>query len=555
MKSFCASAASTLLLLSNVASAGPANPTATIDSGAIIGKTTSFPSSSTVVNQFFGVPFAAPPKRFTGPQEPEPWVQPLETNQKLPACLQQFNYPEAGRNLTMEFFNHPEDPPKESEDCLYLNIYAPAGPAPEKGRTVLFWIYGGGLFLGYASYPDYDGSHFAAYEDVVVVAANYRTNIFGFPNSPDIATEDQNLGFLDQRFALDWVQRNIHAFGGDPNKVTIFGESAGAFSIDALLTSFPKNSTPPFRAAILQSGQLSYRSSPAPGKPYPNSKPSWEALVKGLNCTGNEFECVEKAPATTIKDIIEHQANNFWPVYDNITLVTKMAKRRLDGNIARVPILSGTDADEGRVLEFGVTNLTSYLENLLGPNIDPELSAAIKETYPVGGSQYPTEYDAVAAIETDISFHCAAALVANDTASIGIPSWRYLFNATFPNAQYNGLVSGAFHSSEVGIVFSTYSSVNMTAQEYFLSNYMRGTWARFAKDPEVGPGWNAVGTGGAFLGGAPDLDVGVISETGLTVARQSDVDQKCAIWAGVLKQDLWSWGEEFEDNWRVIESD
>jgi carboxylesterase type B len=115
----------------------------------------------------------------------------------------------------------------------------------------MVWIYGGGLYFGYASHSLYDGSLFAAHEDVIIVAANYRTNgtfawqlpammrtslliicliflVFGFPNSPNITTENQNLGFLDQRFALDWVQRNIHAFGGDPSKVTVFGESAGA---------------------------------------------------------------------------------------------------------------------------------------------------------------------------------------------------------------------------------------------------------------------------------------------------------------------------------------
>jgi carboxylesterase type B len=153
-------------------------------------------------------------------------------------------------------------------------------------------------------------------------------------------------------------------------------------------------------------------------------------LVKGLNCTESEFECVEKAPATTVKDIIEHQAHNFWPVYDNITLVANMAERRRSGNIANIPILSGTNSDEGRILEYGVTNMTAYLETLLGPDIDTELAEAINITYPVGGPMYPTAFDAISAIETDISFHCSAALVANDTAAAGIPSWRYYVSPT-----------------------------------------------------------------------------------------------------------------------------
>ena len=99
-----------------------------------------------------------------------------------------------------------------------MNIYAPATQANDRnGRAVLFWLYGGGLEFGNAGQPAYDGSHFAVYEDVIVVTTNYRTNVFGFPSSPELPLTGHNLGFLDQRFALDWVQRNINAFGGDPS--------------------------------------------------------------------------------------------------------------------------------------------------------------------------------------------------------------------------------------------------------------------------------------------------------------------------------------------------
>lgn len=192
----------TLSLFGACVAAGSDLPTATIDAGPIVGTTTSFASSSTTVNKFLGVPFAAPPKRFMPAETPEPWTEPLDTKTASPACIQQFrgkrfpvltplffsedSYvantpvdPEDYRKLFLDLLNNPA--PEESEDCLYLNIYAPASRTPSKERAVMFWIFGGGLFSGHASHPLYDGSHLAAYEDVIVVAPNYRTNSLLFP--------------------------------------------------------------------------------------------------------------------------------------------------------------------------------------------------------------------------------------------------------------------------------------------------------------------------------------------------------------------------------------
>lgn len=170
--------------------------------------------------------------------------------------------------------------------------------------------------------------------------------MFGFPADPSIPLTGHNLAFLDQRLALDWVQRNIAAFGGSPDKVTIFGESAGAFSVDGLLTSYPSNSTPPFRGAILESGQISYRYGP-----LTNGTPPWEQLLSTLGCPGSysdNLTCARAANATLIKSIIETQGLAFDPIADNVTLVSDPSQRRQSGNIAKIPVLGGTNAQEGR---------------------------------------------------------------------------------------------------------------------------------------------------------------------------------------------------------------
>lgn len=337
------------------------SPLVTIDSGPIVGTVTSLPTATAPVNKFLGVPFANPPQRFSPPENVTYSSTVLNATAWKPSCIQQFQCkfrtisfqvavklisldPFLAQQFTRYIFNDPA--PAESEDCLYLNVYAPSTPAAGKGRAVMFWIYGGSLQFGTAGMAVYDGSAFAAYEDVIVVTTNYRTNVFGFPSSPELSLTGHNLGFLDQRKALDWVQRNIHAFGGDPDRVTIFGESAGAFSVDSLLTSYSKNSTPPFRAAILESGQYSYKF-----EPVTSSVPAWDNLTASLGCPaqyGDNLTCVRAANATTIKNIIEVNELTFNPVADNVTLVPDPVAKRLSGKIANIPVLAGTNSQEGR---------------------------------------------------------------------------------------------------------------------------------------------------------------------------------------------------------------
>lgn len=191
------------LLTANGKPVAKHTPTVTIDSGIIAGTTTSVSctSSAITVHQFLGVPFAAPPVRFEPAHHPEPWDDVYDASQYKATCFQKFDYPEDARNRNMAWFNTPPPPNGESEDCLYLNVYAPAGAtASSKSKAVLFWIFGGGFDFGSGALSQYDGSSFAANQDVIVVTFNYRTNVFGFPGAPEISKDQQNLGFVDEYF-------------------------------------------------------------------------------------------------------------------------------------------------------------------------------------------------------------------------------------------------------------------------------------------------------------------------------------------------------------------
>ncbi|XP_072488352.1 liver carboxylesterase 1-like isoform X2 [Notamacropus eugenii] len=218
--------------------------------GKVQGKLESLQGFDKTVNVFLGVPFAkAPlgPLRFTPPQPAKPWDYVKSTTTYPPMCAQD---PVSGQLLSDLITNREEKISlKMSEDCLYLNIYTPADLSKKTKLPVMVWIHGGGLLVGAAS--TYDGLALSALENVVVVAIQYRLGIFGFFSTGDEHAPG-NWGYLDQVAALQWVQKNIANFGGDPGSVTIFGESAGGVSVSSLVLSpLTKNL---FHRAISQSG-------------------------------------------------------------------------------------------------------------------------------------------------------------------------------------------------------------------------------------------------------------------------------------------------------------
>jgi carboxylesterase type B len=170
-------------------------PTATIDSGVIIGTTTVLPSVTSVVNKFFGIPYAAPPTRFLPSEQPQPWNSTFDATTKSDsACYQNYIYSNDTKDNLLKLVIGPGSAPEETEDCLTLDLFAPATASNDTGRAVLFWVYGGSYRTGSNSNINYDGTSLAANQDVILVSPNYRLNVHGFPDNPELEAPNQNLG-------------------------------------------------------------------------------------------------------------------------------------------------------------------------------------------------------------------------------------------------------------------------------------------------------------------------------------------------------------------------
>ena len=316
--------------------------------------------------------------------------------------------------------------------------------------------------------------------------------VFGFPNSPEIPLEQQNVGFLDQRLALDWVQRNIAAFGGDPSKVTLVGESSGAASVDRLVTLPPE--TLPFRGAIAQSGQASVSYGGSSG-----NVTAWTVLAEALGCSEAEsqLKCLRAADSVMIQKLLNITSGlAFHPVNDNITQLATP----IDRSLQSVPLLIGSNGQESRAILAEMANLTNVTTILELSQLGALTKIySLSEAYEIPSAGIMNAWDAATQIHTECVFQCPAAAVAKGSAAAGWPTWRYYYNASFPNlAIQNALDSigesnldlRAFHIAEVGLVFGTYPSANATDAERKLSKAMQAAWADFVKHPYTsGPGW------------------------------------------------------------------
>ncbi|KAL4993501.1 Alpha/Beta hydrolase protein [Aspergillus recurvatus] len=503
-----------------------ASAAAFIDSGTIVGTTTKveIPSDTATVNKYLGIPFANKPERFRLPEPVSPWSEPFDASQYRPACYQAIS------ETTQAYYDGVglgELPVEENEDCLNLNVFTPSA-ASAGSKPVLVWIYGGSWQDGANSYPMYDGSNIVANQDVVFVSFNYRTNVFGFPADESIAVSERNLGLHDARLALDWVQRNIASLGGDPFKVTLVGESAGSWIIDTLLTT-PSITPLPFRAAIMASGLLSVTATPLNPPAY---KEAWTTLAGLAGCSPDPaFTCLQAYPAKELQSLIIQNNLTFSGHPDNGTTISPTPRlNRLAGQTARVPILIGTNHDEATPFTIGLNNTRVALRSLgLANSTTNQLLSA----YPLdpGTPGLQAENARITRILTEALMQCPSHIFANDTRSLNIPVYRFLFNASFPNTEFFA-GAGAYHGIEVPFFFGTYMRENATVFQGVVSRVVQSAYADFARDPVAGPGWGEFPVVGVFGGGVTPYN----DDKGrrpLSTVDAGVFDRRCGLYYGV----------------------
>lgn len=307
--------------------------------------------------------------------------------------------------------------------------------------------------------------------------------------------------------------------------MTLFGESAGADAIDALITSIPED--PPFRAAILQSSPIFIPSASNNSL----ARPGWAALALAFNCSETHPEsnltCIQEQPAELIKSVIELYSLPFGPISDNVTSIPSRAEARLNGTFAQVPILAGNNADEGTVFTLGLNDSKQLLAVIL-PDA-PELLEQILSIYP----EDPENPNAqVNGLISDLVYQCPTAILANATQAAGVPSWRFVFNASFENTEYFPGARAA-HVSEIPIIWGTSPKENITDDQIALSLAMQTAWADFAKDPTNGPGFDgvpSVSVWGSGVGLHGDGSGRLLDELPSAL-----VDARCALLAPLLE--------------------
>jgi para-nitrobenzyl esterase len=466
-----------------------------VDGGKIAGIVS--PGDPDVVS-FKGIPFAAPPVgdlRWKPPHPVEPWEGVRSGADFGSACLQ-LPYPED--SFWARLGNIPAD--EMSEDCLYLNVWTPADP-PAKKLPVMVWIHGGALTRGSGSWAWWDGISLAR-RGVVVVTINYRLAAFGFLAHPGLSAESEhgssgNYGFLDQIAALEWVQRNIAKFGGDPDRVTIFGESSGSTSVSVLMATPLAEGL--FHRAIGQSGGA-FRPMPRlDGKS--GGRPSHEAVGEAFSAElmGKEGATVEAMRAASGDEVlrayqrmggraygINRAVVDGWVLPDDVNAVFASGRQHT------VPVIVGSNADEGPPLfeRWVPKDSAAYVEYVNATY--GEFADEFFELFPNGDAD--TIWNSYMKSQGRARFAWTSSTWARRMENVASKAWLYHFTHVPPIPDADRY--GAYHAAEIVYVFDNLDSgkfIEVGEADERVAELMSQYWINFAAtgDPNGGglPEW------------------------------------------------------------------
>ena len=446
------------------------------DKGEVAGTLT----TDSQVRIFKGIPYAAPPVgnlRWQPPQAAAKWHGTLAAHDFGHHCYQ-----------TNPFADMTFADPGASEDCLTLNICSPTKAAPGS-LPVMIWIHGGGYTAGAASEPRHDGQSLA-HRNVVLVTLNYRLGIFGFFTHPDLAAESPhhaagNYGLLDQAAAIAWVSRNITAFGGDPNNITVFGESAGSFSVSSLMASpLSKNL---IAKAIGESGGA-FRSNSL-GYPTLAKAEQDDAAFAQTALHASSIADLRKISADDIIQAASAKTTplppRFGPVVDGYFLPQSVPEIYAAGNQAHIPLLAGWNADEVRGMiilnpvQPTVATFTAQATKDFGPRA-PEFLAVYPAPTAAEAVQSAGDY----ASDRFIAYSTWAWLEAQVKTGQA-PVYRYRFDLGSPGDKFHPAAIGAFHSDDIEYVFGTLDSrqqATIRPEDRALSDQIQRYWTNFARN-------------------------------------------------------------------------
>ncbi|KAI8458722.1 Alpha/Beta hydrolase protein [Phakopsora pachyrhizi] len=451
------------------------------------------------VDLWRGIPYAEPPigtRRFRAPILAKP---PLDDPSAIQAA---YEFGNACPQQPTQFV-----PVPISEDCLSLNIYRPANTEKASAQLpVLLWVHGGGFTMGVSASADGSilvSSSVDLEKPIVFVSINYRLNTFGFLNTDELPLEDLQVGLKDQILSLEWLKKNIANFGGDPKKITIWGQSAGAISVALLVTYLPTprdSSEELFRSAIMDSGSPTSHTVPKVGY-YNQDGAPYDILLKLTGCSDDDssLECLRNLPydallnatfAVTRTEPYPRQLTIWGPSYKRGSIIDRRPSERLsDNDFLNIPVLMGTNKDEGTLasysggFDFLKSNTNSddyFISYMLNTSIldrttvDQEVLNNVLKLYPDDpfvGSPFdtgnrtfglPAIFKRLAAWYGDLHYQAPRRLWTKKTSS-NQPTYVYYFDG--PRNSTDPLYAGIPHSSELRLIFGDSNDTGLNKTE------------------------------------------------------------------------------------------